>query len=136
MDSGDASKRVGAEDFQLRCSGLSGLINSSIKTVWGTDLENGFSKVDYITKKVKHYVTATDEDISLIKGMAPTLPKPRELAILVELFTGIRSYEIKDRKPQDIEIDAEDVGWLTINHTEELWTTLTTKRVSLAAAQS
>ena len=136
MDSGDASKRVGAEDFQLRCSGLSGLINSSIKTVWGTDLENGFSKVDYITKKVKHYVTATDEDISLIKGMAPTLPKPRELAILVELFTGIRSYEIKDRKPQDIEIDAEDVGWLPINHTEELWTTLTTKRVSLTAAQS
>lgn len=110
------SRGLAPKTIQLRCSGLSGLINSGIKTGWRTDLVNGFGMVDYTTKKVKHHVTATDEDMSLIKGLAPTLPKPQELAILVELFTGIRSHEIKDRKPEDIEVDAEGIGWLTIGN--------------------
>jgi hypothetical protein len=60
------TRELAPKTIQLRCSSLSGLINSGIKTGFRTDLDNGFSKVDYTSKKVKHHVTATDEDISLL----------------------------------------------------------------------
>ena len=100
--------------IQLRCSSLSGLITSSIKTGFRQDLLNGFNSVDYVTKKVVSHVTATDEDLSLIKGVAQTLPKEQELALLIELFTGCRALEVKQRVRTDLEVDGEGIGWLTV----------------------
>ena len=108
------TRELAPKTIQLRCSSLSGLINSGIKTGFRTDLDNGFSKADDTSKKVKHHVTATDEDISLLKGLVSSLPSPQRLALLVELFTGCRSHEITDRRREDLEVDAEGIGWLTI----------------------
>ena len=101
--------------IQLRCSSLSGLLTAAVKTGFRRDLENGFSLVDYTTKAVKSHATATDEDLSLIKGMAPTLPKDQELALLIELYSGCRAKEVKDRVRDDLEVDGAGIGWLTVS---------------------
>ena len=101
--------------IQLRCSSLSGLLTAAVKTSFRRDLENGFSLVDYTTKAVKSHATATDEDLSLIKGLVPSLPKEQELALLIELYSGCRAKEVKDRVRDDLEVDGAGIGWLTVS---------------------
>ena len=110
QDRGYAPKTI-----QLRCSSLSGLLTAAVKTSFRRDLENGFSLVDYTTKAVKSHATATDEDLSLIKGLVPSLPKEQELALLIELYSGCRAKEVKDRVRDDLEVDGAGIGWLTVS---------------------
>ena len=110
QDRGYAPKTI-----QLRCSSLSGLLTAAVKTGFRRDLENGFSLVDYTTKAVKSHATATDGDLALIKGMAPTLAKEQELALLIELYSGCRAKEVTDRVRDDLEVDGAGVGWLMVS---------------------
>ena len=110
QDRGYAPKTI-----QLRCSSLSGLLTAAVKTGFRRDLENGFSLVDYTTKAVKSHATATDEDLALIKGLAPALPKEQELALLIELYSGCRAKEVTDRVRDDLEVDGAGIGWLTVS---------------------
>ena len=101
--------------IQLRCSSLSGLLTAAVKTGFRRDLENGFSLVDYTTKAVKSHATATDEDLSLIKGLVQSLPKEQELALLIELYSGCRTKEVSDRVRDDLVVDGAGIGWLTVS---------------------
>ena len=101
--------------IQQRCAALSGLLTSAKKTGFRQDLVNGFSGVDYTTKVVTHHTTAEDSDyVSLINGLAPTIPDDQRLCLLALAYGGMNIKEMQDRKLEDLEVDERGIGWLSI----------------------
>ena len=89
-----------------KCSLLSGLIDTCIKSGLLAGKTNPFALVDYAAGEANHIPPAEKQDYKGLKGLVPTLLKRQLIPILIQTYTGCRISEVRKRKQEDFDLDA------------------------------
>lgn len=89
-----------------KCSLLSGLVDTCIKSGLLAGQTNPFNLVDYTAGEANHIPPAEEQDYRGLKELVPTLDVRFQLPILIQAYTGCRISEVRKRKAEDFDLEA------------------------------
>ena len=96
---------LSGQTVNSKCSLLSGLVDTCIKSGLLAGHSNPFALIDYAAGEANHIPPAEEQDYRGLKGLVPTLLKRQLIPILIQTYTGCRISEVRRRKAEDFDLD-------------------------------
>ena len=90
--------------IQQKCTLMSGLITTCIKSGMLAGQRNPFDDVDYAAGEANHIPTAQEADYRALKDLLPTLDPRFRIPILIQTYCGTRISEVRRCNRDDFDL--------------------------------